>query len=156
MAAVISEATKNKNKDVSLPRSYKIASAFRRSKAIWGVYDKLHDQVEADLKPGHKIKTIKTSLGELILKNGQVVLVSPLSHDGVTQVEVTNLPYVKSGKNQIKIDLDKASDEQKASLSRLYAPLIDGIEGHENAEINQMSCLKKNSRLSCELSLSIQ
>lgn len=133
-------------------KNYKIASTFRRSKEIWGVYDKYQDRLESkDSK-----KTIKTSLGELILKDGQVVLVSPLSIDGVTHVEMAQLPYEKSKKNDYLIDLKNATKEQKAALARLYAPLMQDIAGAENAMYQDMNCRKNKSKLDCEINLTIQ
>lgn len=146
----------DKDREKSLPRSYKIASTFKRSRKIWGVYDKYQDHLEPIKQPGSKSKTIKTSLGELILKDGQVVLVSPLSADGITQVEMAKLPYAKIGKNKYDIDLSKATDDQRAALVRLYAPLIEGIEGHETAQVDHMTCSKRKSRLSCELNVTMQ
>lgn len=146
----------DKERENALPRSYKIASTFRRSRKIWGVYDKYQDRLEPIKQPGSKSKTVKTSLGELILKDGQVVLVSPLSADGITQVEMAKLPYAKIGKNKYDIDLTKATDDQRAALVRMYAPLIDGIDGHETAQVDHMTCKKRKSRLSCELNVTMQ
>lgn len=138
------------------PKNYRIASAYKRSNSIWGVYDKVKDELVETNKPKKQLKTLRTNLGELILKDGQVVLISPIPYEGSTQIEVANLPYKKKGKNQYIIQMDKTTDIQKAALARLYSPLIDGLEGHEKAEINTMSCLKKKSRFSCELDVKIQ
>tara|TARA_R110000868_G_scaffold248282_11_gene504696 strand:+ start:5220 stop:5729 length:510 start_codon:yes stop_codon:yes gene_type:complete len=136
-------------------KSYKIASSFKRSKAIWGVYDKLSDHIEDGASPGKKINSIRTKLGELILKDGQIVLVSPLSYEGVTQIEMAHLPYKKEGKNRLNVNIDSLDKDELTALGKLYAPLMEGIEGHEAAKIKQMSCIKKRSRLSCELDVSI-
>ncbi len=138
------------------PKNYRIASAYKRSKSIWGVYDKIKDELVDTKKPKKQLKTLKTNLGELILKDGQVVLISPIPYEGSTQIEVANLPYKKKGKNRYIIQMDQTTEMQKAALARLYSPLIDGLDGHENAQINTMSCLKKKSRFSCELDIRIQ
>ncbi len=138
------------------PKNYKIASAYKRSKSIWGVYDKVKDELVDTKRPKKNIKTMKTNLGELILKDGQVVLISPIPYEGSTQIEVANLPYKKKGKNRYIIELDKTSLKQRALLTKLYSPLIDGVEGHETAKIDEMSCYKKRSLFSCELNLNIQ
>lgn len=150
------EANEIKEEKKTDPKNYRIASAYKRSKSIWGVYDKIQDELVDTKKPKKQLKTIKTNLGELILKDGQVVLISPIPYEGSTQIEVANLPYKKNGKNKYIIQIDKTTDVQKAALARLYSPLIDGLDGHENAQINTMSCLKKKSRFSCELDIRIQ
>lgn len=137
-------------------KNYRIASAYKRSKSIWGVYDKIKDELVDAKKPKKQLKTLKTNLGELILKDGQVVLISPIPYEGSTQIEVANLPYKKKGKNEYIIQMDQTTKLQRAALSRLYSPLIDGLEGHETAQINTMSCLKNKSRFSCELDVKIQ
>lgn len=140
---------------VTVEKTYKIASAFKRSKAIWGVYDKLSDHIEDESLPGKKINMLKTKLGELILKDGQIVLVSPLSFEGGTQVEMAHLPYKKEGKHKLHVNIETLNKDELSALSRLYAPIMEGIDGHEEAKIKQMSCTKKRSRLSCELAVSI-
>ncbi len=142
--------------EVIQPKNYKIASAYKRSKSIWGVYDKVKDELVDTKRPKKNIKTMKTNLGELILKDGQVVLISPIPYEGSTQIEVANLPYKKNGKNKYIIDLDKTSLKQKALLTKLYTPLIEGVEGHESAKIDKMSCFKRRGSFSCELNLNIQ
>ncbi|MBH48093.1 MAG: hypothetical protein CME71_07970 [Halobacteriovorax sp.] len=141
--------------DIAVEKNYKIASDFKRSKAIWGVYDKLADHIEDESSPGKKLNTLKTKLGELILKDGQIVLVSPLSFEGVTQVEMAHLPYKKEGKHKLHVNIEGLTKEELTALGRLYAPIMEGIEGYEEAKIKQMSCTKKRSRLSCELAVSI-
>lgn len=137
------------------PRSYKIASSFRRSRAIWGVYDKTSDRLEALEQKDIKPHIIKTKLGELILKNGQVVLVSPLSEGVNTHIEVAKLPYTKKSKNHYVIDLANAGRQEKAALARLYQPLLNNIETYENAEVTMMDCHKKKSQFACELSIQV-
>lgn len=154
--AAIATDIKEEAKAVSLPRSYKIASTFRRSRQIWGVYDKYQDRLVPIKQPGQKTRTIKRNLGELILKNGQMVLVSPLESDGSTHIEIAKLPYTKKGKNSYNINLEESSPEQLAALTRLYAPLLEDVDTHEKVTIADMNCLKKKSKLSCELNLILQ
>lgn len=137
------------------PRNYKIASSFRRSRAIWGVYDKTSDRLETLEKSDQKPRIIKTKLGELILKKGQVVLVSPLSDQGSTHIEVARLPYAKKGNSYI-IDFERASDEQKAALARLYGPLLNDVESYQKAEVQEMNCQRQKALLACELTLMVQ
>ncbi len=135
------------------PRNYKIASSFRRSRQIWGVYDKTSDSLESQ-QAGGRPQVIKTKLGELILKDGQVVLVSPLSSDSGTHIEMARLPYAKKG-NSYSIDLERASDEQKAALTRLYEPLLSSVEKYEKAEVVAMNCQRTKALLACELSVMV-
>ena len=153
---VINKIELKKEEKKSDPKNYRIASAYKRSKSIWGVYDKIQDDIVDTKKPKKQLKTLKTNLGELILKDGQVVLISPIPYEGSTQIQVANLPYKKKGKDKYIIQMDQTTDKQRAALARLYSPLIDGLEGHENAQVNNMSCLKKKSRFSCKLDIKIQ
>ena len=132
-----------------LPGSHEIN--FKRSKKIWGIYEKVGEKISRGSGRYKKTKKFKSPQGKLMLKDGQVVFVNPLQDGIETKFIVKKMPYKKVSKNRYVID-HKGHEVELEKMIRSSK----SIASNTDIKIQKMECFKGPGRLNCKTKFQLE
>lgn len=137
-----------------------IENKYQRSKEIWGTYGQT--SLKTSIKKKKSLSVNNDLAANMMLREGKMVLIQPVSEDGVTSYKVKEFSYKrKKGKRYLVTLKDNEikflAIYKKELIAVLKKNKIDPEEVDWNSLIiDTMSCKSKKRSFNCETPLKIK
>ena len=138
-----------------------IENKYQRDKEIWGTYGQISEKTSI-VKKSKSLSEKRNPAANMMLKNGKMVLIQPVTSKGITSYKVKQFPYKrKKGKNyQIEIHSKKEGfldiyKEQLIAVLKKNKINLNNVDWN-SIEIEKMNCKSMKRKFNCKLPLIIR
>lgn len=137
-----------------------IEKNYKRSKKIWGTYGQTSEKTRLDKKRSVSVK--RNLAANMMLKNGKMILIQPVTITGLTSYKVKEFPYKKKRGKRYQVALKEGKKEfldihKEQLIAVLRENKIDPNEvDWKSLQVDKMSCKSKRRNFNCQIPLVIK
>ena len=131
---------------------FSFKAQYTRNKKIWGTYKLKKEDLRITRGSKKWNKKPTQRVGDVIIKDGNIIFVRETKDEGQTKIVVDKIPYAKKGKYTYvnKEPLDKEV------MDRLYRPDLKEVTPHLDLlkgtiQYKQLECTRRKRNLTCKI-----
>lgn len=138
-----------------------IENDYKRDKKIWGTYGQTSEKTSL-YKKKKRIAEKRNPAANMMLKNGKMVLIQPVTKMGVTTYKVKQFPYKKSKGRRYQVQLAKQKDGFLEIYKVQLLAILKKNKINPNAidwdslEVEKMNCKSRKRSFNCKIPLVIK
>ena len=137
-----------------------IENDYQRSKKIWGTYEKTKEKTSIKKKKSVQIR--RNLAANMMLKNGKMVLIQPVTLKGLTTYKVKEFPYKKKKGKRYQVALKNGKQEfldiyKEQLVAVLKKNKINPKDvDWKSLEVDKMNCKSKRRNFNCKIPIIIK
>lgn len=138
-----------------------IENDYQRDNKIWGTYGQTSEKTSLFKKKKH-IAEKRRPVANMMLKDGQMVLIQPVSNEGITSYKVKKFPYKRAKGKKYNINL---SDNKQHFLDLYKGQLLTILKKNkidpnqidwDSLDVDKMNCRSLKKRFNCKIPLTLK